>query len=84
MRIREVGVARAEGIHSGQHGIGPALQPPRERNGKVIVIPTVGTGSGFDDARCEIAAERRDSDVAMAVGLQPERCGGAIRCHAAE
>lgn len=58
VRIREVGVARAEGIHSGQHGIGPALQPPRERNGKVIVIATVGTGGGFDDARCEIAAER--------------------------
>lgn len=58
VRIREVGVARAEGIHSGQHGIGPALQPPCERNGKVVVVPTVGTGSGFDDARCEIAAER--------------------------
>lgn len=58
VRIREVGIARAEGIHSGQHGIGPALQPPRERNGKVVVVPTVGTGSGFDDARCEIAAER--------------------------
>lgn len=58
VRIREVGVARAEGIHSGQHGIGPALQPPHERNGKVVVVPTVGTGGGFDDTRCEIAAER--------------------------
>lgn len=58
VRIREVGVACAEGIHCGQYGIGPALQPPRERNGKVVVVPTVRTGSRFDDARCEIAAER--------------------------
>lgn len=58
VRIREVGVACAEGIHCGQYGIGAALQPPRERNGKVVVVPTVGAGGGFDDARCEIAAER--------------------------